>query len=96
VGYPGFSPVGTVSSFPKTEEAARGGLFFFLTLYYQNTKFGDKQRQLSWGSLAGKSWGIMGHYFGFLHRPLTNLGGGERSEASGAEARFVLRRFRHE
>ena len=36
-----------------------------LTLYYQNTKFEQKQGQLSWGGVACNSHVMRGHYFGF-------------------------------
>ena len=50
------------------ERAVRGGerpCFFFLTLYYQNTKFRLKTRQISSVVLAWKGFGIKGHYLGF-------------------------------
>jgi hypothetical protein len=41
-----------------------GAAFFFLTLYYQDTKSGLKTCQISLGLLAWKSCAMRGHYFG--------------------------------
>jgi hypothetical protein len=44
---------------------------FFFTLYCQNTRWRGETRQNCLGVLDGKSFGIMGHYFGLEARLLT-------------------------
>jgi hypothetical protein len=44
-------------------KARRGEPFFFLSPYYQDTKFSYKVCRVCWGILAGKGFGMWGRYF---------------------------------
>jgi hypothetical protein len=53
---------------------SRGAAFFVFNLYFQDTKSDYKTCQISSVVLAWKWRGILRHYFGFFHKPLTVFG----------------------
>jgi hypothetical protein len=48
----------------QRHKARRGEPYVFLSPYYQDTKLGYKACRVCWGILAGKGFGMWGHYFG--------------------------------